>query len=76
MGHSFGSFLSAGLLSLNATAADGAILTGMSYYGGLPQGGLVLATLSGRLASGLDHKYAGYDTGYTYCVDEDSCTTA
>lgn len=64
-------------MSLNPAAADGAILTGMSYYGGLPQGGLVLATLQGRIASTLNpQRFNGYDSAYTYCVDVDSCANA
>ena len=64
-------------MSLNSTVADGALLTGMSLYGGLPQGGLVLATLQGRIASALNPgKYSAYDSGYTYCVDLYSCSNA
>ncbi|KAH8685770.1 Alpha/Beta hydrolase protein, partial [Tricladium varicosporioides] len=68
IGHSFGSFLSNGLIATTPQLSDAAILTGIAYNG--TQLGTVLESFGLRIATGqAPGKWTGRDNGYLTWVD-------
>lgn len=72
IGHAAGSIMSAGLIALNSSIADGAILTGLGFNSGLDNAfGLTVATWQPKIAIGLKRRWraTGYDTGSIAWID-------
>ena len=68
VGHSFGSFISQGLVVSHPEAVDGLVLTGIGYAGGNSQ--LVWETYQLRIAAQQhESQFTGLDNGYVLPVD-------
>jgi pimeloyl-ACP methyl ester carboxylesterase len=66
VGHSFGSFISQGLLAANPTAADGAILTGLGYT---MDSATSIEAFVLRISATQDEKFKNRDNGYLIWTD-------